>query len=73
MPRDIDKRKPSTIIAELRRHLKDSHDSGMRSRNEASEFRSRAIMAEQEAAEWKRRFEQLLARIPLASLQAPKD
>ena len=64
----VDKRKPATIIAELRRHLKDSHEVGMRSRNSEIEFERRAHAAEREALAWKKRYDDLLARIPFAPL-----
>lgn len=68
MARDKDTRKPETIIADLRRQLRDSHEVGLRAREEAMSWRGRATKAEQEAADWRKRYDLLLARIPLAQL-----
>lgn len=59
-------RKPETIIAELRRELKRSKTSIVALSEESSRYLSRANRFEREAAEWKRRFDELLLRLPVA-------
>lgn len=61
-----DKRKPETIIRELRSLLADARRQ-MQERYQTSEhYRARATRAEQEVAEWKARFDALLVRTPPA-------
>lgn len=69
-----DTRKPATIIAELKRQKKDliaTANNALRdlqfSHREREQYRARASKAEQECAEWKRRFDQLLAREPITN------
>jgi FtsZ-binding cell division protein ZapB len=66
-----DKRKPETIIRELRRQIRDIQANRTFAESERSaairnrdEFRARTVRAEQEAVEWKRRFDALLAAMP---------
>ena len=64
----IDKRKPETIMAEQRSIIKMLRIEAAGLGGTCSDFRARATRAEQEAAEWKKRFDALLARVPLAAL-----
>ena len=59
-----DNRKPATIIAELKRSLKERTATANDALGERNHYRARATKAEQECAEWKRRFDLLLARTP---------
>lgn len=66
-----DTRKPQTVIAELRRWLGDCQKSNQRLTEQVNEARGRATRAEQEAAEWKRRFDTLLTKTRINI--APED
>ena len=57
-------RKPETIIAELRRDLKKALKERLAYHDGEYIQRHRATKAEQECAEWKRRFDALLERTP---------
>lgn len=68
-----DMRKPETIIKEQRRIIRNTREELAQARFASAEhqrardaFRARATQAEQECAEWKRRFDLLLARTPEA-------
>lgn len=63
-----DKRKPETIMAEMRRTERDLRERLNRSIAEAGASRARATKAEQEASEWRGRFDRLLARVPMAPI-----
>jgi phage shock protein A len=60
---------PATEIRNLRRALAQTRDGAARAVSERDAFRARATKAEQEVAEWKRRFDLLLARTP----EAPRE
>jgi uncharacterized coiled-coil DUF342 family protein len=69
-------RKPETIIRELKRQVRDLEErlsvwyaEVKRYENEAQKRRGEATQAKQEAAEWRGRFDKLLARVPLAALK----
>jgi hypothetical protein len=71
MPRKVDKRKPETVIRELRQRLNEAANTEAilrtayrLAKDSSDEQRTRATKAETEAAEWKRRFDALLAAIP---------
>lgn len=64
MPRKVDKRKPATIIREQKRAIDGLMVESSRRWNEIGVYRARATKAETETAEWKRRFDALLAAIP---------
>jgi molecular chaperone GrpE (heat shock protein) len=53
-----------TIIATLKRQLREDEASVSRLSAECHSWRNRATKAEQEAAEWKKRFDILLSREP---------
>ena len=55
--------KPETEIRNLKRELKDALSALSRRITEVGEYRVRATKAEQECAEWKRRFDMLLSGI----------
>jgi hypothetical protein len=55
-----DKRKPETIIRELRRLVRYYKLQRDRAINDAAEYRVRASKAEQDAAKWQTRFDTLL-------------
>lgn len=66
-----DKRKPETIIRELRREIRrlesracKTEADRLRLHREIEPWHARARTAEQEVAEWKRRFDLLLSRTP---------
>lgn len=67
-------RKPSaeTEVRSLRRELAEVKALSAQRGIEANTFRSRATRAEQEVAEWKRRFDALLARTPELPAEASK-
>ena len=68
MPREV---KPETVIRNLKRELKDAYrwkDETHYARKERDDFRVRATRAEQEAKEWKRRFDVLLDKVRPLSL-----
>lgn len=67
MPRE---RKAATIIAELRRELKQAKAEHLRAVQLREEYRLRAAKAEGDAADWRRRFDELLRRVPLALISA---
>lgn len=52
----------ATQIRTLRAELKRAHNETLAARNQCAEYRARATRAEQEAAEWKARFDILLRR-----------
>lgn len=58
------KRKPETIVRELRRDLKRALKETGEFSKESAHFRGRATRAEMECSEWKRRFDALLERTP---------
>ena len=55
---------PQTELRNLRRDLKRTEEDLRAVKQAAEAYRSRATKAEQETAEWKRRFDLLLARTP---------
>jgi uncharacterized coiled-coil DUF342 family protein len=62
--------KDATIIRNLKREAKERHQDLSRVLIERDRYRERATKAEQEAAEWKRRFDALLAK-PWARVEEP--
>lgn len=64
--------KPETEIRNLKQNVKILTATVDAMRAERDLFRSRATKAEQDAAEWRKRFDALLARVPLRSMDAPE-
>lgn len=62
-----------TTIANLRRELKEARKNLSERSLSCDQYRRRATQAETELAEWKRRFDQLLARTPPVSATAPQE
>jgi len=58
-------RKPVTIIADLKRQLKEAQRERRMYHDEAYALRTRAQRAEEECREWKARFDALLERTPV--------
>jgi hypothetical protein len=56
-----------TLIANLRRELKQARTSLSNRTQDCDHYRRRAAQAEKELAEWKLRFDLLLARTPQAT------
>ena len=72
-------RKPQTVIAELKREnrillrqLAQKQAAGCAAVGQTMAAEARATKAEQDVAEWKRRFDELLARVPLAGIEAAR-
>ncbi len=61
---EMRERSPKTIIAELRRELREAQRMRARALDETRFQVERANRAEQECREWKIRFDQVLARVP---------
>jgi len=61
------KRSTETEHRELRRRFADLQDDSIELRRERDLYRARATKAEQDCAEWKKRFDEALLRIPKAS------
>ena len=59
-----DNRKPETIIRELKRHACQLAEGMNKVMRENDAWKRRALQAETDCAEWKRRFDLLLARTP---------
>lgn len=59
----------ATQIRNLNRDLRDRDAQLSRLKATVNEYRARATKAEQECAEWKRRFDLLLERTPVAELE----
>jgi hypothetical protein len=55
---------PETTIRNLKRDLKRSREVANEMAATANTYRARATKAEQEVAEWKKRFDALLLRTP---------
>ena len=51
---------PATELRNLRRMLRDAHKTASTETIRANHYRERATKAEQECAEWRRRFDALL-------------
>lgn len=62
----LDRRKPETIIRELKRHAKQLAEGMSKVQRESETLRARALRAEAGCAEWKGRFDLLLAHTPEA-------
>lgn len=56
--------KPETEIRNLRRELKRTENWLKRAEHERDAYRARATQAEQQAADWRRRFDELLKIFP---------
>lgn len=54
--------KPETEIRNLKRDIKERHRTYLDAMEERNLYRARVTKAEQEAAEWKRRFDELLSK-----------
>jgi hypothetical protein len=67
-------KKPSveTELKTVKRMLRDMTERETRAVNTCELYRQRATKAEQEAAEWRRRFDLLLARTPQLTGEAGK-
>lgn len=63
-------RKPETIIRELKREMRQLCVGMDNAHRENETLRRRATKAEQDAAEWKRRFDALLERSPVVRVNA---
>ena len=57
-------RSPQTEIRELKSTLKKAQDAYLETQRECYAAKARALKAETELAEWKQRFDALLARTP---------
>lgn len=62
--------KDETLIRNLKRDLRETDARAFRLAIERDTYRERATKAEQEAAEWRRRFDALLAK-PWARVEEP--
>lgn len=61
-----------TMLANLRRELKRARKDLSERSLACDQYRRRATQAEQELAEWKKRFDALLARTPTSANGEPK-
>ena len=66
------KDRPEAVIAELRRLLRETEEARRLAIQDFGVMRGRATRAETEREDWKRRFDALLARVPLAGLSTPE-
>lgn len=57
--------KPETEIRNLKRALRETHVEKLEALQELAEYRGRATKAESRAADWERRFDELLSRCHL--------
>lgn len=67
-----DKRKPVTIIAELRRELKHAQAERDDLSARISAQTNRYIAAQRERDEWKRRFDELLSKLSVVGVRPPE-